>query len=382
MAEAAVVIVQDSAGVELVYSAEPLSLGSDDGWSVSPVPILEVCPDPFDSAAVLHRVVGATVFPDGRVAIANLGDNTIRFHEATGELLGKVGGSGQGPGEFRQLRWLVRRQDELWAVQILPLPVNVFDLQGNYLRSVSMPPVMGPQFRGFLADGSAVATVPYRVSYARSSTDSAAVVRFGPSGTDTIVVLPSLRRIAIPGFGAEVQALGPHLHVTTGDDLVYASFSSDWDVGVWREGVLVRRIRRGGAPIPVTREHRAAYRDALLREAGDDPGARGAYEMLADNMIYPDHHPMHSRLLVDSSGFLWVERPQTEPPWSEAIDYAPVPPHPSLWDVFSPEGAWLSTVEYPARFRVLEIGDSYVIGVARDDLDVEAVQVWGLKRVR
>jgi hypothetical protein len=63
----------------------------------------------------------------------------------------------------------------IW-VQTLPLPANVFDLQGNYLRSVSMPPVMGPRFRGFLADGSAVATVPYRVSYARSSTDSAAVV--------------------------------------------------------------------------------------------------------------------------------------------------------------------------------------------------------------
>jgi hypothetical protein len=53
---------------------------------------------------------------------------------------------------------------------------------------------------------------------------------------------------------------------------------------------------------------------------------------------------------------------------------------PRKWEVFDPAGAWLGTLSTPARFSVLEIGRDYVLGVRRDDLDVEHVQVLRLRR--
>lgn len=76
---------------------------------------------------------------------------------------------------------------------------------------------------------------------------------------------------------------------------------------------------------------------------------------------------------------MWVQRPQVEPPSSEAIDYNPVRPHPSDWDLFGRDGMWLGTVRTPARFRVMDVGADYVAGVANDELDVETVQIWGLR---
>ena len=53
---------------------------------------------------------------------------------------------------------------------------------------------------------------------------------------------------------------------------------------------------------------------------------------------------------------------------------------PNAWDVFSADGAWLGRVHTPGRFRVLEIGSDYMLGVRKDDLDVEHVQVLALTR--
>lgn len=53
---------------------------------------------------------------------------------------------------------------------------------------------------------------------------------------------------------------------------------------------------------------------------------------------------------------------------------------PVEWHVFHPDGNLLGTVRTPAGLRVLEIGADYVLGVARDGLDVEQVLVYGLSR--
>lgn len=75
-----------------------------------------------------------------------------------------------------------------------------------------------------------------------------------------------------------------------------------------------------------------------------------------------------------------MRRPQTEPPWSEGLDYSPVPHHETAWDVFDPRGIWSATVVLPARFRLMAVSADALAGVAKDDLDVERVQVWGVRR--
>ena len=88
-------------------------------------------------------------------------------------------------------------------------------------------------------------------------------------------------------------------------------------------------------------------------------------------MVYPDHHPAFRRIYPDPSGHVWVELPNPEHP-------APGSGVPTTWDVFDPSGAWLGSVEFPARFFVFEIGEGYVAGVWKDEMDVERVRVYEL----
>jgi hypothetical protein len=51
---------------------------------------------------------------------------------------------------------------------------------------------------------------------------------------------------------------------------------------------------------------------------------------------------------------------------------------PPRWIVFDSDGRWLGAVEVPPNGRVSEIGADYVLGVWRDELDVERVQMFEL----
>jgi hypothetical protein len=69
-------------------------------------------------------------------------------------------------------------------------------------------------------------------------------------------------------------------------------------------------------------------------------------------------------LVLDRSGYLWVELGPSVASRTPSIDFL----------VFDPSGALLGTVTVPP-LQVLEVGDDYLIGIDRDDLGVERVYV-------
>lgn len=50
------------------------------------------------------------------------------------------------------------------------------------------------------------------------------------------------------------------------------------------------------------------------------------------------------------------------------------------WWVFEPDGRLTASVTVPLGLRMLEIGDDYLLGLTRDDLDVQRLEIWGLQR--
>ena len=72
--------------------------------------------------------------------------------------------------------------------------------------------------------------------------------------------------------------------------------------------------------------------------------------------------PAITSLQLDREGNLWVEEGR--------IDYD----SPGIWHVVGPSGRYLATATMPSRFRPFDIGRETVLGVWRDDLDVEYVQ--------
>ena len=48
--------------------------------------------------------------------------------------------------------------------------------------------------------------------------------------------------------------------------------------------------------------------------------------------------------------------------------------------MFDPEGRLLGSVQMPERFRPTHIGADFVLGVARDEMDVERVRLYTLEK--
>jgi long-subunit acyl-CoA synthetase (AMP-forming) len=63
-------------------------------------------------------------------------------------------------------------------------------------------------------------------------------------------------------------------------------------------------------------------------------------------------------------------------------EYAIEADGPHRWLVFDTAGSWLGTVDTPARFTLNEIGADYILGVVRDSLDVQYVQMYRLEKPR
>lgn len=60
--------------------------------------------------------------------------------------------------------------------------------------------------------------------------------------------------------------------------------------------------------------------------------------------------------------------------------YRADPAAPQLYHVYDPEGRLLARVTIPGGVEVLEVGADHVLGITRDELDVERVVVLNLAR--
>lgn len=56
--------------------------------------------------------------------------------------------------------------------------------------------------------------------------------------------------------------------------------------------------------------------------------------------------------------------------------FSPGTTWPTRYRVMSPSGEWLGVVEFPKPFRILDVGKDLVLGVEKDEMDVEAVAVY------
>ena len=77
--------------------------------------------------------------------------------------------------------------------------------------------------------------------------------------------------------------------------------------------------------------------------------------------------PLFGSPFADADGNVWL--PSYRPAYPEEG---------SPYTVISLDGAWLGQVETPPRFRILDVTGGLVLGVLRDEVDVENVVVYGL----
>jgi hypothetical protein len=105
------------------------------------------------------------------------------------------------------------------------------------------------------------------------------------------------------------------------------------------------------------------------KETDADPTSnRGHWEWVFSKMPIPDTLPAFRSLKVDAMGWLWAE----------VYDWDPTSP--TEWMVFDRDGRARGTLTTPDGLDVESIGADYILGVWKDDLDIEFVRRYALKR--
>jgi len=364
--------VRDSAGVRIVVSDRPIWSG-DAAWKLSIEPDVEVGVFEGDDQYQLDRVMGVTRLSDGRIVVLNGGDSQLRFYDDSGEFLKAVAGAGDGPGELNRPTGLIRQAgDTLLVAMRAGWESSWFTGQGEFVtrglldvarRGEVLDSLWGCPIRpGLLPDGTLVlcfGSGPDRDQQGFFSGASHWLVRmpYDVSWIDTV------------GAGNYPDApfgIAGMTAVTAGGDPqdVFVGDAGSFEIGVIRD----RQGRVGSIRYPEglreagPSDHRAY--DSLLNEF--PPALRSRY---LGSGSRPSRMPGFRNLHYDPEGYLWVV--QYRAPWE-------VERHSAL--VFRVDGPLMGTVELPLGFEITEIGPDYVLGIWRDDLEVEYVRLYGLER--
>ncbi|HEX9690881.1 MAG TPA: hypothetical protein VGA22_02160 [Gemmatimonadales bacterium] len=144
---------------------------------------------------------------------------------------------------------------------------------------------------------------------------------------------------------------------------------TDLEVAVYSTTGAVRRVIR-----VLDRDLQLTDRDAAgaidLTVARESPDRQIATRARLVAMDTPATRPAYGSILVDRLGNIWVG------------GYTRYPAVRREWTVFSDDGRLLGDVEMPDRFAVLEVADTWVLGVWRDEWDVEHVRLYGLEKLK
>jgi hypothetical protein len=116
---------------------------------------------------------------------------------------------------------------------------------------------------------------------------------------------------------------------------------------------------------------------AQLRPVASYPGPRliaRAAEEGKGKLPTRANLPALGRLLVSARGTILVERPDLRPdPVLSELPSGMTRPQQSVYDLFDPTGRFLGSVQFAPTFRPLTVTENAIVGVARDELDVEYV---------
>jgi hypothetical protein len=373
-ATAAEPVVRDSAGITIVENHAPL-WAEGEGWRVSAEPVLEIGMIDGPEAYQLDRVTGAIRLPDGGIALANGGSREVRFYDAAGRFVRSVGRDGEGPGEYRiPVGVWPFGKDSLVVSDPSLRRATVYTLAGELGRTFPFedagfnPRPMGPfEDRTFLVFDEQFRSVEEGVVqqtglFSLHSPDGALVDSVGrhPTFRTAPIVLPGGDSfVSAETFGARTAAaLGSrHFFVGTASEPRVDAFSP--------EGRLERSIRWTDGDREVTAEHLARHRDARVAAATSADAERRVRHQL-DATPSADRFPAYQELRADRADRLWVQ--QYDRPGDSG---------PGRWLVFDADGRMLGSVEVP-RGRIFDIGPDYLLGVFRDDFDVEYVRMYDL----
>jgi hypothetical protein len=361
----------------------PAASRAPERWVAASAPIV-IGAGRDDGPFLFVDIVAAFLMGSDRVIVADGKTSEFRlFSFPDGRHLRSFGGPGQGPGEIADL-WNAWRTRTSIVAEDAEGKASVFTVDGKFSRVLP---------RGVDASGRRVERIGIfddTLSLARmvdevpamqpgdsrllqmqllavSSRGSRLITRYA----DRTLTRGAAGRPREPVFSARAVSAVVGERVCVGFP---ARYVIDCYAPTGQHLTHVERVNARAWPVTVT--HRE---DFIASESTANVGPNGAayVAQLRSTVPYAPTLPLFGEFVGATNGDLWV---------GPYVPVGPVPMKrifprvPTTWSVYGVDGRWKADVTLPARFQLMSVDGMRVIGVLRDEDDVESVVVIGLRK--
>lgn len=366
---------QSSEEVEHRGAVESLThSGSLPEWRLSPEPTLTLGQREAPPEELFQNVRGAVQMTDGRIAVVNGGSSEVIVFDAQGRHVFTAGGEGDGPAELRFPRLLpATRYDSLVLAGSSRVSVMTLDGSirrvGSYgsrdlLRGVAFGRVI---YHTFFSAGERVprsqprpdavelglldASNGHRIPLSRYEYVTT-YIRVVGEGRQRPYFMPLRRGLTVVPTTAGVI-------VVVGNERTLQRFGAD---GTLTDSVT---LPLGFRPVTDDDIARAIQREVDRRRPDELPDLREILEQLP----YPDHLPFVERMIPDETGGLWIK---VFPGYPELEG--------SNWLALDGDAEAVGRVAVPDTLDLTHVGRDFVLGTVRDELGVQRVVRYRLRR--
>lgn len=349
---------------------------------------------------LLGHVLGAVFLQDGSLVFADNASTEIIFLDPDGQLRGRMGREGEGPGEYTDIARIgVSADGTLYVYDRRQRRYTFMDAQGTVtgVQDIERFGEVVPLAR--LDGGELIAVFEPRYEIPEGLQRIPVYLLHGDQSWETVDTLGSwagkerLRttegRWNPVAFGATAlyAGRGPHVVMATTDSL---------DLTRYEGPTPVARIRGGATPREITAGEMAGWMDLFLGMYPEErrPGERRRLQ----NSTLRDTYPAFDALRVDADGRIWLgdyaKHEEQERRWTVlGADGLPVatvnlPVFRSEW-VQMREGAmtgygWVEfevTIPNPEH-ELLDVMADRIAVLRRDDLEGEFIEVYEVEGLR
>lgn len=371
--------IVDSAGVRIIGHG-PLP-ASDPTSLHDPLVSIGVVDGPPEYQ--LFRVSDAKRLSDGAIAVTNGGTRELRIYEPDGTHRATAGGEGQGPSEFRYPIAMVILPGDTIQVQDRMDRVY-FTSDGDFLRRetadrqafADLAQAAGGVSEGgqWMADGTYFAPI-----YQREERPPGAGPPFRPSMTMVRVSADFTSLDTLGRFGGILQqyvdvgrerpsatvppfATNTSWALAASDGTIVLADNATSQVERFHPDGTRSIVRWTAEPEPITGAEVEAWKDRQ-RSASWAQDRLPELERAWVGMEIPTSKPFYGRAMVGSDGTLWLGPNDNLGPTTTLT-------------VFGRDGRYEGRVRMPGGFVVYDSGPGWMLGMSRDENEVEFIHVY------
>ena len=370
----------------VVALGQPREVSAQQTWSLEPVLTL----GSYDGEVTFGSITGVAARPTGEILVLDRMEGAVLVFDAEGAKLGEIGKKGEGPGELSDLAIGLYLTDDgtLVIPDIGNSRVSFFNADASYSHSfrldlmatgmalawatwggdqILMQVQPAPSIPGMPARGPAQAGI---MSLAHDGTEL---------GMVTSLDLPpmmdmeggKMRTRMVPEV--PVWTTTPEGHLVVGRSGAYRLEVRDI------EGTLVSEITREVGRKEMTAEIRDWFTEQFEKQMAEMDVPPSVKEMMGPP-IFSDSLPVIGKVLSGPNGTIMVARgvgllDARSPEGRSMVD----DDGPAVYDILSLQGEYLGVLEMPPRFSPRAVRGSLLYGVAKDEFDVETVEVYELR---